>query len=68
MGSSPSSAVSLTGGLSFPEETSRSLSFWSRVTAEGGGHRDRPAGTPKVPGPPLSLEDKQREEAVGGLS
>lgn len=37
MGSSPSSGVSLTGGLSFPEETSSSLSLWAVVTAKGGG-------------------------------
>ena len=42
MGSSPSSAVSLTGGLSFPGETRGSLRVWGR-----GGHEDGPgAGSP----------------------
>ena len=45
MGSSPSSGVSLTGGLSFPEETIRSLSFWGHGHPGGGGHCDGSAGT-----------------------
>lgn len=33
MGSSPSSGVSLTGGLSFPADTNQSLSFWQVLSA-----------------------------------
>lgn len=43
MGSSLSSGVSLTGGLSFPEDISKSWSFWGRGHPEGGGHCNPPA-------------------------
>lgn len=35
MGSSPSSGVSLTGGLSFPADTNQSVSFWQAFSASG---------------------------------